>query len=127
MNDFLMSLPEDESAYLTERVNLMMVKGGRYDPFTADRFAEALISAEDPQFETMATLLRANDAQAFTAAVHLYVREFWFNKACRAERDDAAEELANQQAEPRPRRREIDATTRMFEQVSRALFVNQAH
>jgi hypothetical protein len=92
MSDFLMTLPEDVALRLTERVNQMMLPGGKYDPFTPDNVAEALVSLEDDSFIQLATVLRANDSIGAGAAVHLMVREYWFDYACRVEAHHVEEE-----------------------------------
>jgi hypothetical protein len=94
MKNFLMTLPEDVARCLTEMVNQEMRAGGKYDPFDADNFDEAMREAKEPQFAQLAALARANEHEAVTAALHLITREYWFDFACRAMAHKAEEEIA---------------------------------
>jgi hypothetical protein len=128
MTDFLMTLPENVRGVLIDMVNAEMKVGGKYDPFTGDNVCEALISAEDPQFSQLATCLRSGDPVRIAAAVTLICREYWFDYGCRHEREAAEEHVANKEPEEQPYHRQAwELTNQMFEQVSSALFANQAH
>jgi hypothetical protein len=95
MTDFLMTLPEEVARCLTEMVNQEMRAGGKYDPFDADNFDEAMREAKESQLAQIAALLRANEYESVAAALHLICREYWFDYACKVMAEEAIEAVEN--------------------------------